>query len=141
MKEVKEILAKQFEMKDMGELHFLLGVKIFQESEIGAVWIGQSAYTMSVLKKFGMDNSKPVCTPVDVSQKLVKATDECERADKSQYQAAVGSLLYLSTRTRPDIAYAVGNVARFCSDPTQQHWMAVKRIMRYLKVTHAVPQG
>ena len=47
----------------------------------------------------------------------------------------MGSLLYLSTWTRPDISYAVNNVAKFCSKPTQQHWIAVKRIMRYLKGT------
>ena len=49
------------------------------------------------------------------------------------YQSAVGSLLYLSTKTRPDIADAVGNVARFCSKPSVQHWKAVKRILRYLR--------
>ena len=52
--------------------------------------------------------------------------------DQELNQSAVGSLLYLSTKTRPDIAYDVGNVARFSSTPTQTHWIAVKRIMRYL---------
>ena len=51
------------------------------------------------------------------------------------YQSAVGSLLYLSIRTRPDIAFAVNNVARFCSSPTTQHWTAVKHIFRYLRET------
>lgn len=60
-------------------------------------------------------------------------TDECVNQEK--YQSAVGSLLYLSTRTRPDIAYAVGNTARFSSNPTQSHWTAIKRTMRYLNGT------
>ena len=51
------------------------------------------------------------------------------------YQSAVGCLLYLSVATRPDITYAVSNVARFCAKPTNQHWVAVKRIIRYLKGT------
>ena len=51
------------------------------------------------------------------------------------YLAVVGSLLYLSTKTRPDIAYAVGSVARFCVNPTKEHWNAVKRILQYLNVT------
>ena len=51
------------------------------------------------------------------------------------YQSAVGSLLYLSVATRPDIAYAVSNVAQFSANPTTQHWTAVKRIMRYLRGT------
>ena len=49
------------------------------------------------------------------------------------YESAVGSLLYLSTRTRPDITFAVSNVAKFCTKPTKEHWTAVKRILRYLK--------
>ena len=51
------------------------------------------------------------------------------------YQSAVGSLQYLSTMTRPDISFAVSNVAKFCSKPSKEHWVAVKRIMRYLKGT------
>ena len=135
MKEVKEMLAKQFEVKDMGELHHFLGVKVVQDHEKGSVWIGQPAYAESLLEKFGMKDSKPVKTPVSTSSKLVKATDNNEQANQGLYQSAVGSLLYLSTRTRPDIAYAVSNVAKFCSNPSKQHWTAVKRIMRYIKGT------
>ena len=69
-------------------------------------------------------------TPVESGSKLVKATDDDELVDTELYQSAVGSLLYLSTKTRPDIAYAVGNVARFLSKPSKIHWIAVKRIMR-----------
>ncbi len=82
-----------------------------------------------------MENSKPVATPVDINTKLVKPLDDDEGIDQTRFQSAVGSLLYLSTRTRPDIAYAVNNVAKFCAKPTKQHWTAVKRIMRYLNGT------
>ncbi len=78
-----------------------------------------------------MQDSKPVGTPSAPDSKLVKKTDEDDEEDQKKYQAAVGSLLYLSTKTRPDIAFAVGNVARFCSEPTQVHFSAVKRILRY----------
>ena len=67
--------------------------------------------------------------------KLVKMMDDDEFFDQETYQSAVGCLLYLSTKTRPDIAYAVGNVARFTAKLTTQHWSAVKRIMRYLNST------
>jgi len=135
MTEVKQALSKQFKMKDMGELHHFLGVKVIQKPETGQLWIGQSAYVKGILEKFGMDNSKPISTPVDVSARLVKARDDDEKIDQTQYQSAVGSLLFLSTRTRPDIAYAVSNVARFCAEPTREHWTAVKRILRYLNGT------
>ena len=82
-----------------------------------------------------MDNSKPVGTLVEIATKLVKTKDGDNLVNQELYQSAVESLLYLSTKTRPDIAYTVGNVARFSSKPTQTHWIAVKRIMRYLNGT------
>ncbi len=80
-----------------------------------------------------MENAKPVNTPVDASMKLVKMTEDLDSVDQGMYQSAVGSLLYLSIGMRPDITYAVSNVAKFCAKPNKQHWTAVKRIMRYLK--------
>ena len=68
-----------------------------------------------VVEKFGMKDAKSVATPVDPSAKLVKAEDGEETVDQGMYQSAVGSLLYLSTGTRPDITFAVSNVAKFCS--------------------------
>ena len=67
--------------------------------------------------------------------KLLKATDDSELFDATLYKSAVGMLLYLSGWTRPDIAFAVSNVARFCSRPTKEHWVAVKCILKYLKGT------
>ena len=82
-----------------------------------------------------MSEAKAVKTPVSVNSKLLKASEECELVDQVLYQSAVGSLLYLATRSRPDIAFAINNVARFCSEPTKQHLVAVKRIFRYLRGT------
>lgn len=136
MSKVKKDLSKQFQVKDMGELHHFLGVKVVQDHTTGNVWIGQQTYTETTLKRFGMEDAKSVRTPVDTGSKLVKAKDQDIYEDKQLYQSAVGTLLYLSSATRPDITYAVGNVAKFCSKPTKQHWIAVKRILRYLKGTH-----
>ena len=127
-------IAEKFDVTDMGTLHHFLGMKITY-ADSGNIWIGQPTYVREVLKKFGMDDSKPVATLVESGSKLVKATDDDELVDTKFYQSAVGSLLYLSTKTRPDIAYAVENVARFSSKPSKIHWMAVKRIMRYLNET------
>ena len=82
-----------------------------------------------------MDESKPVSTPVSPDVKLVHGETSDDECDQQMYQAVVGSLLYLSTKTRPDIAYAVSSIARFCARPTKEHWTAVKRILRYLKGT------
>lgn len=132
MKEIKAALSNRFDMKDLGELKSFLGVHVKQDAQ--KIWIGQPGYTAKILDKFGMENSKPVTTPVETSMKL-QAGDTGPDADKSVYQSAVGSLLYLSHWTRPDITYAVSSAARYCADPKKEHWIAVKRILRYLKGT------
>ncbi|KAK3719576.1 hypothetical protein QZH41_006798 [Actinostola sp. cb2023] len=133
--EVKQNISERFEVKDMGELKYFLGVQVIQED--GKVWIGQPTYTENILKKFGMENCKPVSTPVDPNFKLTKAGADNVPHNQSDYQSVVGSLLYLSSVSRPDIAFAVSNVARYSSNPTNEHWAAVKRILRYLKDSHA----
>ena len=134
IKQFIKMIGERFDIRDMGKLNHFLGVKIEYFSQ-GKIWIGQPAYTRSLLEKFSMQSSKPVTTPMETGSKLVKSNETDKLVDQEMYQSAVGQLLYLSTRTRPDIAYAVGNVARFSSKPSQQHWIAVKRIMRYLNGT------
>ena len=74
MEEVKEALAQKFDIKDMGTLHYFLGIKVVQDEETGNIWIGQPAYTDALLKRFGMDQAKPVSTPVSTGIKFVIAT-------------------------------------------------------------------
>ena len=133
--DAKSIFGERFDIKDMGELHYFLGIKVVQNHAANEIWMGQPLYAENLLQKYGMEQAKPVKTPVDVCSKLVKATEEDESFDQQIYQSAVGSLLYLSVGTRPDISYAVGNVAKFSSQPTNRHWSGVKRIMRYLRDT------
>ena len=135
LNDVKQVFAKRFDIKDMGKLHHFLGMKVVQNDEAKEVWIGQPVYTHNILQKFGMENAKPVKIPVDTCTKLVKGTEDEEIFDQKLYQSAVGSHLYLSVGTRPDITYDVNNVAKFSSHPTIQYWTGVKRIMRYLKGT------
>lgn len=103
----------------------------------GDVRIDQAAYIRKMLEKYKMMDCKPVSTPYDPNQKLTKEDqpmeeDEANEMSKVPYREVIGSLLYAS---RPDIAYAVGLVSRFCQRPTRIHWGAVKRILRYLRWT------
>ncbi len=136
MKQVKQAIAEKFAATDMGKLSHFVGVTV-DLTDPDAIWIGQPTYTERILERFNMSEAKPVATPVETSRKLTTEDQQDDNSafDQELYQSAVGSLLYLSTWTRPDISYAVNNVAKFCSKPTQQHWTAVKRIMRYLKGT------
>lgn len=108
-------------------------MQVIQKSE--KVWIGQPTYAEKVLSIFGMDDARPVDTPVDLNSKLIKDTDESELHSPKEYQSAVGSLLYLSSAARPDITFAVNNVAKFSEKSTKEHWSVVRRIFRYLKGT------
>lgn len=82
-----------------------------------------------------MENSKTTATSIDSGERFTRATKESEIFNQELYQSEIGSIPYLSTRTRSVIAYAVGNVERFRSQPTRQHWRSVKHIMRYLNGT------
>ena len=127
--EVKQKLVQYFEVKDLGILHHFFGEKVSYNEETGLVRIGQPGYTKKVLEKFGMDKVKPNKTLVSSSSWLRRRNGVEECIDRSLYQSAVGSLLYLSTRTRPDISFAVSNIAKYCNDPSKEHWIAVKRIL------------
>ena len=124
IKEVNEALERKFDIKDMGKLHYFLRMKVLKSENNGNVWIGQPAYMEKLLNKFGMQDAKPVSTPVDTSVKIIKAIDNDEYVDQQLYQSAIGSLLYLSVGTKPDITYTVSNLARFSAMPTKQHWIS-----------------
>uniref|UniRef100_A0A0A9YCF4 Retrovirus-related Pol polyprotein from transposon TNT 1-94 n=2 Tax=Lygus hesperus TaxID=30085 RepID=A0A0A9YCF4_LYGHE len=130
MNKVLENLKKEFEMTSTNNPTSFLGMEI--ESGEGYVKITQGTYTRRVLEKFGMQDSKPTPTPL-VGYKDPKAIPD--QVIDYPYREAVGCLLYLATKTRPDISFAVGYCSRHMENPTQQDVANVKRIMRYLKGT------
>ena len=135
MEDVKKELSLKFDINNLGNLSYFLGMSVVRNQEEKESWIGQPAYIQKLLSKTGMSDCKPVKTPVDPGQRLVKALETEEAFDQQLYQSVVGSLMYLATCTRPDIAYAVGMLARFASKPNQSHWTAAKRMLRYLRGT------
>ncbi|GJZ48126.1 hypothetical protein Tco_0601958 [Tanacetum coccineum] len=86
-----------------------------------------------MLKKFGLEDSKPMKTPMSTETKLTR-DEEGESVDNTKYRGMIGSLLYL-TASRPDIMFSVCLCARFQEDPKTSHLEAVKRIFRYIKGT------
>ena len=135
MKRLKDSLNLQFKIKDMGELHYYVGVCIVQDKERKQVYLHQGQYIEKMLKTFGQTETKTVSTPADLNVKLQKDDGVSRPVDTISYQSIVGSLLYAAITTRPDIAQAVGVVSKFCANPTQSHLTAAKRILRYLKGT------
>ena len=93
-----------------------------------------------VLERFGMQDCKPIGTPLDTKVKLVKLSNEEYDVDIARmasvpYKSPVGSLMYAMVATRPDLAFAISSVSQHMATPSWSYWMAVKRIMRYLKGT------
>ncbi|GJZ40319.1 retrovirus-related pol polyprotein from transposon TNT 1-94 [Tanacetum coccineum] len=108
-----KIMHDEFEMSMMGELDFFLGLQIKQlEDEI---FFNQSKYVKEMLKKFGLEDSKPIKTPMSSETKLTRDEDG-EPIDDTKYRGMIGSLLYL-TASRPNIMFSVCLCARFQEAP------------------------
>ena len=124
-----------YKIKDLGLVSNYLGMEITQAN--GTIKVTQRRYLQHVLERFQMKDCKPAKTPMEERIKLYKADKdyECNHADRKLYQKLEGSLMHLSVQTRPDIAYAVNKLGQFASNPTKQHWTALRRILRYLKGT------
>ena len=116
-------------MSMLGELTFFLWLQVYQIEKW--IFISQTKYIKDMLKKFKMEDSKPVSTPMVIGCKLIK-DDESLEVDHTMFRSMIDSLLYV-TATSPDVMQAVGLVARFQSAPKETHVIAVKRIFKYLK--------
>jgi histone deacetylase 1/2 len=124
-------LNEEFALKDLGELHYFLGIEVSRVRD--GIILTQEKYANDVLKRVGMTQCKPVSSPLSTSEKLsLYEGTALGPKDATNYRSVVGALQYL-TLTRPDISFAVNKVCQFLHAPTTVHWAAVKRILRYLK--------
>ena len=140
--DLKKKLGKRFDMKDLGPAQFILGIQIRRNRVKKVISISQEQYIDNILKRFGMEDCKPIATPLDANTKFSSTMSPSSDKDflemkEIPYQQAIGSLMYAMLGTRPDIAFAVGALSRFSSNPGMHHWQGVKRIFRYLKGTKA----
>ncbi|GKC99066.1 uncharacterized mitochondrial protein-like protein, partial [Tanacetum coccineum] len=129
--EFKRRMTSQFEMSDLGELTYYLGIEVSKGKD--CVEIKQERYARKILKETGMEDCNATSYPMEKDLKLSKAEDEPE-VEATQYQKMVGCLLYL-LHTRPDLTYSVGVVSRYMQSPRESHARAIKQILRYLKGT------
>jgi hypothetical protein len=127
--ETKVFLFKNFDMKDLGEADVILNIKLIKGED--GITLSQSHYVEKVLTRFGHMDYKPVATPYDPSYTLCKY--ESKPVNQLLYSQIIGSLMYLSSATRPNISYAVWRLARYSANLGDRHWVALYKVLRYLK--------
>ncbi|KAH9744325.1 Integrase catalytic domain-containing protein [Citrus sinensis] len=137
---IKSWLAKQFDMKDLGEASYILGIKLLRDRKNKTLALSQAVYIDKILARFSMENSKTGLLPfrhgITFSKdQSPKTSEEIERMRRVPYATAVGSLMYAMLCTRLDICFAVWMVSRYQFNPGPQYWTAVKHIIKYLKRT------
>lgn len=134
---VKAALMDTFDIHDLGDAKQFLGMEITRDRETGMLKLTQHRATVELLAKQGLTDCNPRSTPMDINLKISRATESDDLLDTATfgYRELVGSLLYLSVCTRPDIAYAVGALARHMANPTAEHWSTAKALIRYIAGT------
>ena len=126
----KSAISKRFNMKDLGDLTRILGMEIKRDRRARTLEVTQQTYTETMLRRFGMEDSKPIGSPAEGT-----LTRDPNAGPDREYMCLVGSLLYAAMVTRPDIAFSVQALGRHMQASNSSHFAAGKRILRYLKGT------
>lgn len=129
MTDMKKVLQETFTMTDLGPAQRILNINITRDRENRMILLDQAQYIQKMCSKFRLEQAKPAPTPMDTS--LLNDASE-ESPCNAPYRELVGSLLYLSTCTRPDISTSVSIVSRHVQNPTHKHWIMAKRILKYI---------
>ncbi|SCZ94906.1 BZ3500_MvSof-1268-A1-R1_C051g00207 [Microbotryum saponariae] len=129
-------LDQRYGVKRLGPAEYILGIQI-RRFDDGSIALSQERYIMDVLARFHFDTTtRGTTVPMTPGLSLTAIPGQGTERIRSWYLQAIGSLLYISLGTRPDIAFAVSYLARFANNPGRRHWIAVKHILRYLRATY-----
>ncbi|KAK8997995.1 hypothetical protein V6N11_012529 [Hibiscus sabdariffa] len=143
LQSIKTWLSSCFSMKDLGEVAYILRVKIYRDRSRRLLGLSQSTYIDKVLKRFSMEESKRGFSPMRHGISLLKemcpsTPQERERMSQISYASAIRSIMYAMICTRPDLSYALSMTSRYQANPGEGHWIAVKNILKYLRRTKDV---
>jgi len=135
---VQKALETEFQLNDLGTPRSFLGIQ-FEFHADGSVSIHQQQYIQKILSDFCMETCQPKNTPMNPKLLLNYRPEEpdSDEETKARFGAAIGSLMYLMVGTRPDIAFALGTLSRFTSQPQSHHQAALQRLLRYIKATQS----
>ena len=139
IQQLSAVLESAFMVKWLGELgeHLYLGLHFIRDRQAKQILVGQPQYASQILQRFGMTTCDGCHIPMDPKEDWSIRQDDIYLSDDARrlYQTAIGSLLYLMLGSRPDLAFAVTKLARYCSSPTERHWTGIKRVLRFIKAT------
>jgi hypothetical protein len=133
--EFKVAFGNMFNVQDLGPISLLLGMTVEGDRGTGVIRLGQRQYVLDMLERFNVMDCKPVSSPiaVDVVDKCGEETPVTQLPPGSvPYQSLIGSMLYASVSTRPDITMAVSHLRRYMANLCHAHWEEAKRVLRYL---------
>src|SRR5271170_7555962 len=136
----KTNIKKQWEITDNGLINWFLGFQIKRDRKARTLSINQRAYIIGLTEKFRLTDAKPATTPMEPNvqhsnQQSPMTPNQVARMKGVPYGEAIGSVLWPTVVSRPDIAYAVGILSQFIQNPGQAHWEALKRVITYLNTT------
>jgi Reverse transcriptase (RNA-dependent DNA polymerase) len=126
-------LKQKYQMMDLGDISWILGMHITRDREKGTIVLSQQQYAEDVLQKFGKADVRPISTPALTNEHLIKL--DSPEIDAKSYQRAVRALMYLTLGTRPDLSYAVGVLGRYSANLGPDHQRALDRVFKYLRAT------
>jgi hypothetical protein len=138
--EYKAKLNARYALTDLGPVSWLLGIKVTQDLSTRMISLSQTSYINSIISRFTLTDAKLYDTPMTPSTSYSKDNSPALQQDaakmwKVPYREAIGSLMYASVATCPDIAFAVSTLSQFLDNLGEAHWEVVKRIFRYLSST------
>jgi hypothetical protein len=135
MDAAKQELKELYLMRDLGPISHYLGQSIVRDRKARTIHLTQTAAINRILEEVGMTQCTPCATPMEYGTQLEGAQESSHIVDQETYAKRVGQLLHLATNTRPDIAFTVGRLAQFTSNPDSACWAVLKHLLRYLKGT------
>lgn len=139
-KKIVKELSQYYELQDCGPVKWLLGTSVKRDLVKRSLSVSQESAISKLLDQYGMTDCSSAPTPAEAGSQLTaedspKDDDEKKEMETVPYKELIGSLLYIANCTRPDIAHSVYQLCRFTSNPGRNHWMAAKRVLRYLRGT------
>lgn len=134
---LQDQLKARFKMTDLGEVSHYLGMQVDINSDKSEITLRQTTYLKKVLERFHLQDCKPVSTPMEpgIGNLLLPSEEQADKETIKWYQSIVGSLMWPAIHTRPDLAYSVGVLSRYCSNPGKLHCNLLQRVLRYVAGT------